>query len=102
MFPKFFSDKPKHVRLLIPRLLGIIHLVCTHEGGRGAKQMRTRGGGGWHMKYVRKAKNYQLFEYILQQLINEVRIQVKLLLVQGCQADGPQAESDNVAPRNFE
>ena len=54
------------------------------------------------MKYVRKAKNYQLFAYILQQLINEVRIQVKLLLVQGCQAYGPQAESDNVAPRNFE
>ena len=54
------------------------------------------------MKYVRKAKYYQLFAYILQQLINEVRIQVKLLLVQGCQAYGPQAESDNVAPRNFE
>ena len=64
------------------------------------------------MKYVRKAKNYQLFAYILQyfhlqrilhkQLINEVRIQLKLLLVQGCQTYGPQAESDNVAPRNFE
>ena len=58
------------------------------------------------MKYVREAKNYQLFAYILQyfhlqrtlhkQLINEVRIQLKLLLVQGCQTYGPQAESDNV------
>ena len=48
------------------------------------------------MKYLRKAKNYQLFAYILQQLINEVRIQVKLFLVQGCQACGPKAESDNV------
>ena len=77
--------------------------------------MRTnayKGEGGRHMKYVRKAKNYQLFAYILQyfhlqrilhkQLINEVRIQLKLLLVQGCQTYGPQAESDNVAPRNFE
>ena len=64
------------------------------------------------MKYVRKANNYQLFEYILQyfhlqrtldkQLINEVRIQLKLLLVQGCQTYDLQAESDNVAPRNFE
>ena len=49
------------------------------------------------MKYVRKAKNYQPFAYILQQVINELRIQVKLLLVQGCQAYGPQVESDNMA-----
>ena len=56
------------------------------------------------MKYLRKAENYELFAYILQyfhlqrtfhkQLINEVRIQLKLLLV--------QAESDNMAPMNFE
>ena len=64
------------------------------------------------MKYVRKAQKYQLFAYILQyvhlqrtlhkQVLNEVRIQLKLLLVQGCQTYSPQAESDNVAPRNFE
>ena len=64
------------------------------------------------MKYVRKAKNYEPFAYIQQyfhlqrtshkQLINEVRIQMKLLLVQGYQTYGPHAESHNVAPRNFE
>ena len=84
---------------------GVIHLVRTHEGGEGGQANAyecVQGGGGSHMKYVRKAKNYQLFAYVLQQLVNEVRIQVKLLLVQGCQAYGPQAESDNVAPRNFE
>ena len=83
------------------------HSFSTYarRGGGGSSKcvrMRTRGEGGSHMKYVRKAKNYQLFAYIRQQLVNEVRIQVKLLLVQGCQAYGPQAESDNVAPRNFE
>ena len=60
------------------------------------------------MKYVHKAKTYQLFAYILQychlqrtlhrHLINVVHVQLRLLLVQRCQSYGPQAESVNVAP----
>ena len=77
--------------------------------------MRTnayKGGGGLTHEVSTQSKKLSAFVYILQyihlqrtlhkQLINEVLIQLKLLLVQGCQAYGPQAESDNVAPRNFE
>ena len=35
--------------ILLISIKGVIHLVYTHEGGRGVKQMRTnayKGGGG--------------------------------------------------------
>ena len=85
------------------------------EGGQANAYECVQGGGGsWHIKYVRKAKkyNYQLFADILQyfhlqrthhcHLNSELRIQLKSLLVQWCQTYGPQAESNNVAPRTFE
>ena len=84
--------------------------VRTKGGGgqANAQECVQRWEGGWHIKYVRKAENYQLLVQILQYfhlqrtlhryLINVVRIQLKLLLVQECQTYGQQAESVNVAP----
>ena len=78
--------------------MGVILLALTHEGGRGVKQMRTnayKGGRGGLTHEVRtQSKTYQLFAYILKyfhlqrslnrHLINVVRIQLRLLLAQGC------------------
>ena len=85
------------------------------EGGQANAYECIQGGRGrWHIKYVRKAQNYnnQLFADILQYFhlqrthhchVNSVlRIQLKSLLVQWFQTYVLQAKSDNVAPRNVE
>ena len=68
--------------------------------------MRTKGGGGLTHDVRTHSKKYQLFAYILQyfhlqrtlyrHLIDVVRIQLRLLLVQRCHTYGPQVESVNV------
>ena len=78
--------------------MGVIHLVLTHEGGRGGQANAyecVQGGEGGLTHEVRtQSKTYQLFAYILKYfhlqrslnryLIKVVRIQLRLLLAQGC------------------